>query len=260
MLKYKACHTVGLDYSFYKKLERENKLKTLKKNYYLYIHDYVLQRELKDKFFDKDCDENNTWNYNLDYKSTEKDSIIIDSIKFNFGNYQIDKNISNNEKVIVKAKGHKQTHLNKGQAHLVDYYEYKNYYNKNNFVAQRILKSNPQININEEINVFVVRDLNSRELYQKFILCSNDLTVNINRKFSNCNYKIIDENILNKEEIENLIQYINFIKFDYGRIEMIKDHSLGWCIIDVNNSPGNGPISDLVIDYMKDLFYKIISY
>ena len=34
------------------------------------------------------------------------------------------------------------------------------------------------------------------------------------------------------------------IQLDYGRIELLKDRNLGLCIIDINNSPDGGPLTN----------------
>ena len=42
------------------------------------------------------------------------------------------------------------------------------------------------------------------------------------------------------ENINNLKMYCKSINLDYGRIELINDITRGWCVIDINNSPGPG--------------------
>jgi hypothetical protein len=46
--------------------------------------------------------------------------------------------------------------------------------------------------------------------------------------------------VFGKENINNLKMYCKSINLDYGRIELINDITRGWCVIDINNSPGLG--------------------
>lgn len=250
MLYYKACHQLGLDLMIINYLKPF--LKEIKDDYYFFIFDFVFYDIIPNNFYSSKCNENNTWNFNLNYKSTEKDCIMKDSILFNFGDYSY----SNDDSMIIsKAKGHIYTKLEKGQAHIVSKYEFESYYDKNKFIGQKILNNQDHT----ELNIFVIRNLKTKELNFLFVLCYNDVTVNINRKFSNCKFNIINESIFTKQERQNFINYINYIKLDYGRIELIKDDKLGWCIIDVNNSPGKGPISDMVYKEIGNIFLQMMN-
>ncbi len=88
-------------------------------------------------------------------------------------------------------------------------------------------------------------------------MCYNDTKININRKKSECKFIEVDISVLG-DKIQNFIDYVNYINFDYGRIELLRDKHLGWCIIDVNNSPGKGPVTNMAVDKVVDIFRKII--
>lgn len=255
MIHYKSIsfYKNGLDTEIYKKL------KTIKpkKDYYFYIFNYVYpinkqNNMMPNDFYTSNNNSSNTWNFDLQYDFTTKINILEDNIKFNFGNYKytIDDNY-----ILVKANGHLNSSQEFGQARIVSRDEFENNYDKNKYIGQKILKTTD--NINEELNVFVVRNLDTRELNFFCILCVNNTSVNINRKKSKCNFFNSDISILG-DKLNNFIDYVNHINFDYGRIELLKDYKLGWCIIDINNSPGGGPITDLAKNKVAELFIKVI--
>jgi hypothetical protein len=255
MFHYKSIsfYKNGLDTEIYNKLKNTKP----KKDYYFYIFNYVYpinkqNNMMPNDFYTSNNNSFNTWNYDLKYESTTKINILEDNIKFDFGNY---KYTIDDEYILVKANGHINTSQTFGQAHIVLREKFENNYDKNKYIGQKILRTNNSIN--EELNVFVVRNLDTRELNFFCILCVNDTSVNINRKKSKCNFFFSDISILG-DKLNNFIDYVNHIKFDYGRIELLKDHLLGWCIIDVNNSPGGGPITDLAKNKITELFIKVI--
>ena len=79
----------------------------------------------------------------------------------------------------------------------------------------------------------------------------------VNRKNNKCTFKRLDNYHFPMED--KLIQYLESIHFDYGRIELINDTKLGWCIIDVNNSPGDGPLTSLIYKQFAELMFTIIN-
>lgn len=245
MIIHKACHRGGLDTLIYKRL------KNIKcdKNYYLYIYEYIPPRkELPPDYYNKNNNENNTWNYNLKYDSTKKNTIMNNNIKFSFPNYHYS---NDDDFILVKGIGHLQSTEKYGQAHIVSRQIFEENYDKTKYIGQKILRTTE--NVNEELNVFVIRNLTTRKLHFFCVLCINDTTVNINRKKSKVSFKFVDISILN-HQLQNFINYMNFINLDYGRVEFIKDHKLGWCLIDINNSPGGGPISSMSVNHLSKIF------
>lgn len=250
MIYHKSCHKYGLDTMIYNKIKN---IKT-KKNYYFYIYDYCATKEnIPNNFYNSLNNENNTWNYNLKFSSTSKENIMKDNIKFGFSNYYY---TDNDEYILVKALDHKLSSSQYGQSHIVKRTTYEQNYDKNKYIGQKILKSNNNLNI--ELNIYVIRNLNNKKLNFFCILCFNNTKININRKKNKCVFKIVNINIL-KNKLKNFIDYVNYINLDYGRIELIYDQKLDWCIIDVNNSPGEGPISKMSVPYLSLIFYKIIT-
>lgn len=249
MIIHKSCHKYGLDSLIF------NLIKDIKcsNDYYLFIYDYCATKNNNlDNFYTYKNNETNTWNYSLTYENTTKDSIMRISKKFNFGDYSYNKEDS---KILVKAKGHIYSSDIYGQSHIVEKDKYENVYDKKKYIGQKILYTNNKYN--EELNVFVIRNLNTRELYFYCILCENDTSININRKKSKCKFNKVDINILG-DKVKNFIEYINFIKLDYGRVELLLDRNLGWCIIDINNSPGGGPLTNMVYINIGNIFKNII--
>ena len=50
---------------------------------------------------------------------------------------------------------------------------------------------------------------------------------------------------------------MNRINLDYGRVELLFDHKLGWCVIDINNSPGYGTIGEMARNNLVRIFEHI---
>ena len=250
MIAHKCCHKCGLDTLIY------NQIKNIKSNkeYFLYIYDYCrTQKDLPNNYYNENNNENNTWNYNLKYHSTKKDIILNDNIKFGFPDYRYCKD---DEFILVKGIGHIQTLEKYGQSHIVSRNIFEEKYDKNKYIGQKILKTSE--NLNEELNVFIVRNLDTRELQFFCVLCINDTTVNINRKKSKVEFKLVDISILGDKR-DKFIEYMNYINMDYGRIELLKDKNLGWCVIDINNSPGDGPITKMVFNDIIKMFKNVIN-
>lgn len=250
MITHKACHYGGLDTLIFRTVKNT----ICRENYYLYIYDYCHKKTSDmSNFYTDDNNETNTWNFNLKYENTTKKSIMEQSKNFKFGDYSYD---DNDSKILVKAIGHIYSSDTNGQAHIIEKNIYESsIYDKEKYIGQKILYTTNMYN--QELNVFVIRDLNTKKLYFYCILCENDTSININRKKSKCSFKKVDISILGIME-KNLIEYINYIKLDYGRIELILDEIIGWCIVDVNNSPGGGPITNLVYKDIATIFNNII--
>ena len=79
MLFFKSRHAGGLDYFIFNTIHHKTNI--LKKNYYLYTFDYCYPNcaLMYDDFYDNDTNKSNCWNYDLDYDSTRKDNIMINS-------------------------------------------------------------------------------------------------------------------------------------------------------------------------------------
>lgn len=210
---------------------------------------------INDNFYDNNNNRKNTWNFLLKYENTRKDSILENSIKFGFGDYHYG---DKDEYIIVKGIGHFESNDKKyGQAQKIKRNIYEKEIDKSKFIGQKILRSSKS-NLNNELNIVVIKDITKDKYHFIYINVENNTSSNINRKLSSHN-KI---NILNNYKFEkekDLINYLDHINFDYGRIELIKDINLGWCILDINNSPGFGPVSKIALKNILKCFKAIIS-
>lgn len=249
MIIHKSCHKSGLDMLVYN-IIRNTKCQ---KDYYLYIYDYCSTKtnDLSNFYTDKN-NETNTWNYNLQYENTTKSSIMNTSKLFNFGDYSYNEQ---DTKILVKANGHIYSSDTYGQSHIVEKDKYENTYNKQKYIGQKILRTSE--NKNEELNIYIVRDLNSKQLHFFCVLCINNTNININRKKSKVEFKNVDISILG-DRLKDFIEYMNYIKMDYGRVELLLDKNIGWCVIDINNSPGGGSLTNSVYKKISDIFMNII--
>lgn len=247
----KNLHTSGIDHLIYHKFPKNIKLKC---DFYLYIHDYAnVRKDIASNFYSAINTELNTWNYNLKFQSTDKYQIEIDSVKYGFGSSIYDKY---DDKIIAKGINHMCSNEPLYEAHIVDKNLFEMNYDKTKYIGQKLLKSNNS-NINEELNIFVLRDLITKDLHFVCYMLQNNTDKHVNRKLSRDNkiYKT-DINILGTFK-DNLIQYLNQIQFDYGRIELIKDIEKGWCIIDINNSPSAGFIGIMACNELVNIMIKI---
>jgi hypothetical protein len=250
MLHHKALHRSGLDTLIYRTLKDTS----FKNNYYLFIYDYCFARNTDTTTFYNDVNNtSNTWNFELDFSSTLKTSIMNDSVLFNFADYSANPDRDN---VVVKAISHCDVDTKYGQSHIVDNSLYYTKYDTSKYINQRILRTDSKYNV--ELNVFVIRDLNTRELHLPSVLLTNDTTIHINRKQSKITAEKCDIYNILGDKVKDLIDYINYIKLDYGRIELLKDEHIGWCIIDVNNSPGGGPLSNLMYKDLSMILSKTL--
>ena len=248
-LYHKSCHKGGLDFKIFKDCKKNKS-----KNYYFYIWDFCTSRTLiPNNFYEKNCNTNNTWNFNLKFNYTSKDSILKDTPKYGFGDYNINE-YKKDEKYIVKAISHLHSMEKYGQPQLIDKKDI-NTVDTNKFIIQPVLKNNK----GEELNIFVFKNLNTGEIYLNSIMVTHNTSKNINRKFNNCNYAFCDLNVVfGLSNINKFKNYCNSINFDYGRVEIINDINRGWCIIDVNNSPGGGPLTEMIKTWYINLFNKLI--
>jgi hypothetical protein len=238
-LHLKNSHRCGLDTSIYNKIPKQIKLV---KDFYLYIFDYAIeQKHYNDDFYSEKNTSSNTWNYNLQFISTDKHQIECDSTKFGFGSCKYTEYDTN---IIVKGKNHMCSNEKLYQAHIVKKEIYHKNYDKTKFIGQKILKTDNS-NYNTELNIFVMKNLITKQFNFVCFLLINNTNKDINRKLSKDNtiYKA-DISIIDSFK-DNLIQYLSFIHFDYGRIELIKDIERGWCIIDINNSPSAGELGNM---------------
>jgi hypothetical protein len=179
--------------------------------------------------------------------------VLINSIEFGFGDYSDD---GIDEHIIVKpihSVFHNRKYCpHKGEAHLVSRIEYNSKYDKTKWMPQKVLSSNTDPS--EELNVFIFRDLKTRKLHTLCYNCKFHKTSCLNRKFTSCTFEKVDNPLGS-----NFIDYCNHINIDYGRIELIKDKKLGWCVIDVNNSPGGGPLTNMCLKDFSNILKSVIS-
>jgi len=227
MIKYKNLHNWGLDYVLY------NMVKNLKykKNVYFYIWDYAhILKDYPINFYNDENNENNTFNYNLKCENYNKIGATINSIKFDFGDSS---KFNENDRIVIKTIDHKFIKHNdlRYQTHEIQHKDIDKY-DKNIFKPFKLLKNDQ----GEELNIYVFRNLETKEVHLFSLMRVIYLKNGINMKYNKENtwsyiYK------LSKEFENKFIEFLNEINFDYGRIELINDNKLGWCIIDVNNSP-----------------------
>ena len=250
MLYHKTIYNKSLNVLIYEQLKD---IKTNNKDYYLYVYDYCCANKIKpNDFYIENNNSTNTWNYDLKFESLQKSTIMKESPLFGFGNYKC---THNDKFVLAKGKDHTMIKDKLYNPKIVNIVTYNKKYCPDKHVRQKVLRTSK--NITEELNIFVVRNLNTNELYLNGVMCINNTKHHINRKKSKCSYNKIDVSIL-KDKLQNFIEYMNYIKFDYGRVELIKDKTLGWCIIDINNSPGCGVITDMMYLIISEQFKKVI--
>lgn len=245
MLKHKSVHRSGLDtiiHHISKNLRFENDL-------YMYIWDYcIAKKDIPDMFFDISCNKTNTWNYNLEFSSTQKDIIMNTSINYGFGSYI--PNYNKDNEFIIKAISHYYSSEKYGQCQLIKKEDISNI-DKNKYIIQPILKNKD----GEELNIFVFKNLKTNKYNLIGYIVTHNTNININRKQNKCTYKECNlEEYFGKKNIYNFLNYCRSIHLDYGRVELINDINRGWCIIDINNSPGVGPLTNLVYP----IFYNIL--
>ena len=249
MLFHKACHPNGLDTKIYRHCNNK-----FENDYYLYIWDYCdKSKVITPDFFHVKCNIDNTWNYGLKHEDTTKENIVKDSPNYGFGNYNITE--YTNESYIVKAISHIYAKETKkaGECHLINKTDIGKI-DTTKFIIQPILTNNK----GEELNIFVFKNLNTKEILLSSIMVSHDINKNINRKYNKCNYKFCDLlTVFGIENINNFKKYCKNINFDYGRIELINDITRGWCVIDINNSPGGGPLTEMLVDIYKIAFNSL---
>jgi hypothetical protein len=246
MMKHKSLHPCGLDSLVFNNLKNN----PYSNEYYLYIYDFCAANKLmSDDFFDPECNSENTWNYDLKFEDTAKDVIMKNNVRFGLGDIDYD---ASDDYIIVKGRNHFDSCLQNGQAHKVKKEEFETNYDTDHFIGQKILKSS-DTHMNEELNIFVVRNLKTKELSFFCVMCSFDTRVSVNRKNMTCETRVVDIDILGDTK-KKFINFMNHINFDYGRIELIKDKDIGWCVIDINNSPGGGPITHRYHGQVSNLF------
>lgn len=241
IIKYKSCHNVALDSKLYSLLKYK---KDFKRQYYLYMWDDACKGcERPKDFYEKECNGSNTWNYNLDIKDIRKDSIMNLSKRYGFGDYSID-NV-NNRQYIVKAVQHiYSTDKNYGQARLCNIRNEIRDIDRSKFVIQPLLRNKN----GEELNIFVLQNLYTNHYNFLGIMLKHNASLNINRKQNRLlSMQIINlGDVLQAVQISNLEEMCKSINLQYGRIEMINDDELGWCLMDINNTPGGGPLTNAI--------------
>jgi hypothetical protein len=230
MLKFKNNHIWGLDQQIYNKL----KDKLLSQTYYLYTWDFCTEKKnIDDNFYEPECNETNTWNFSLKYEDTLKNSIATTSQKYSFGNYTY--NGTEECRIIAKANSHKDSNAT-NQCREISKQDIAAY-NPPEFTIQKLLTCKHK----RELNIFVFRNLKTRKLECLGMYYYCKYTKGVNRKDDRINsYSVLIEDLekeMSPQTLNNFIKYMSDINIDYGRIELIEDDILGWCIIDINNSP-----------------------
>lgn len=253
MIHHKSfTHEGTLDGRVYKMLKD---VKT-KKDYYLIVIDLLgdfchLHKNSFDKsLFPKACNNSNTWNYDLTVESLSKNIIMEQSVKFGFGDYHL---TDDDKQMVVKGQNHYNTKDDYYIAHTANVKDMGKY-NPKIHSFQKVLKKKD----GEELNIYIVRNLETRELHMLGVVIKSKME-NINRKLDKTLYtKKVDIPSLLGKQFRDFIRYMNKIHIDYGRIELIYDEKLGWCIIDINNSPGGGILSEKYAKDVSDILKRII--
>jgi len=227
MIKYKNSHDWGLDFILYNAVKKLD----LRKNVFLYIWDYA--HCLKDppiNYYNDENNANNTYNFDFNCENCNKIYATIHSVKFGFGDSS---KFNKNNRIVIKTIDHKFVKHNdlKYQTHEIQHKDIDKY-DKNIFKPFKLLKNNQ----GEELNIYVFRNLETKEVHlfslMRVIYLKNGINMKYNKDGSWSYIYVLSEEFKNK-----FIEFVNEINFDYGRIELIDDIELGWCIIDVNNSP-----------------------
>ena len=232
MIKYINSHNWGLDYVLYNIVKNIK----LKKNIFFYIWDYA--HSLKDypiNFYNNENNENNTFNYNLKCENYNKIGATINSVKFGFGDSS---KFNENDRIVIKTIDHKFVKHNdlRYQTHEIQHKDIDKY-DKNIFKPFKLLQNRE----GEELNIFVFKNLETKEFYLLSLMRITYFKKGCNMKYNTeGSWLYLYE--LSSELKSKFIKFLNEIHFDYGRIELINDIELGWCIIDVNNSPGQNTI------------------
>lgn len=248
MLFHKACHSWGLDNLIYRSCNHNTE-----KDYYFYIWDYCTKTQMiSNDFFHEKCNIHNTWNYGLNFEDTSKKSIVTHSPKYGFGDYSISD--YNEERYIVKAISHLYTTEKYGQCQLINKCDIGNV-DKTKYIIQPVLKNNK----GEELNIFIFKNMNTNAIHLISVMVTHDVNKNVNRKYNQCSNTFCDlTNVFGEKNINNLKQYCKAIHLDYGRVELINDVNRGWCVIDINNSPGGGPLTNMIQNKFVNLFNTLV--
>lgn len=257
MFHYKSYNRSSLDHL----INQHFKGKTLKEDRFLYVWDSCTGRKHKPTdFYDPKCNSTNTWNYDLKFEDTEKRTIMKKSLNYGFNDYSTIP--EGDTHCVVKGSSHIYTLTMKyGQAKLIDIVTKneleKSEENRKGYVFQPVLKNNE----GEELNVFVLRDLKTREINFTGIVVKHDPSKQMNRKFNKCDYthltdtsKVVE--YFGKDNLVNFKRYCEDIKIDYGRAEFINDKDRGWCMIDLNDSPGSGEITNIYFRIIKPVLQE----
>jgi hypothetical protein len=246
MIHHKACHQYGLDTLIFKACKHNTST-----DYYFFIWDYCFSKsKISSNFFHEKCNINNTWNYALQFEDTTKYSIVENSPKYGFGDYKV-RQIDKQENYIVKAISHFYSCEKYGQCQKISHNDIPTI-DTTKYIIQPMLKSNK----GEELNVFVFKNFNKDCIHLFGFLSIFNAANYVNRKNDRgCQFQYCDlKTVFGEKNMNNLKEYCKSIHLDYGRVELINDINRGWCIIDINNSPGGGPLSNTVYKLYVQLF------
>lgn len=226
------------------------------KDYFMYIYDVCCYPGSQEEFYDERCNHTNTWNFSLRDESLQKATIMRDSPGFGFGEQSARPEDTH---VIVKANDVRYSGKPGGQAHVAPVSDTGVYdAEPGMYVKQAILRTSPDSPMSAELNVFLLRDLDTRELKTYCVLIQNDTRVNINRKKSNIAIRPAELSILGELE-KPFIEYMDSINIDFGRVELLKDHKRGWCVLDINSTPGAGPLSRHAYPILGRMLSEMVS-
>jgi len=225
--------------------------KALAQDFHLYVIDVACRHtlDIPDKFFDSACDVGNTWNRGLDLAAIDKDRIAVDSQRFGFGSVAY----AGGGRAVVKGRSHTCTQLPDYQAHIMSgESEIAKLQRNPSYIVQRVLNGGGR-----ELNVFLLRDLRTRQLHFLCYYAVFDPTRNVNRKLTACRFEAVPE-----QQVEGVLAklraYADALALDYARVELIHDTAAQeWFLIDINNSPGGGPLTNIAAPKVAQLLERL---
>ena len=225
--------------------------KPMTQDFYLYVVDAACRytNSIPDGFFEAECVTGNTWNRNLDLTAIDKDRIAAESQRYGFGNVAY----TGEQRALVKGRSHTDSRLSDYQAHIVlDKEKIAQLQQSKSHIVQRVLDSGGR-----ELNVFLLRDLRTRQLHLLSYYAVFDPVRNINRKLTTCRFELVPNEVI-QDVLVKLQAYADALALDYARVELICDTATKeWYVIDINNSPGGGPLTDIAAPKIAKLIEQV---
>ncbi len=246
----KSIHNYGMEYHIF------NRLKSIPLNNQFYLITYDVCKvvesvsskccdiqkiqDMRDSYYYKECNNKNTWNFDLKVINITKRNIMQDSLRFGFGDLSYSGDSGDNP--IIKGNwSHNWPMCEHYHAKEISFDMFKQYQNDKNYVIQHKCQSDGYVN--NELNIFFFRNMKSREFSIFALNCEYPINI-VNRKNVKPTWSKCDIDSIDKTVLSNLIDYMNYIDIDFCRVEIINDKSRGWCVLDINETPGGGKGTD----------------